>query len=287
MYRVAIEKYLVDWADKPLRDIQPEAIERKHRAIADEVQRAGRAYRGQVIANFSMATLRILWNFAADRIDDLPRNPVGRLKRAWFPELKRERHVKADQLPAFYRAVMDLPNPIQRDFLLLLLFYGLRFSEAASLTWDDVDFTTGVIRIPAARTKAGRKLDLPLVDPIHSMLVARRNLGRDRYVFPGHSKSGHIADLQGPFRQIEAATGIKVSAHDLRRTFATVCEETEITPFQLKCLLNHSIGRDVTSGYVQLSAPRLREAATKVANRMKELCGISEPPGVRRLRPRR
>jgi integrase len=263
MYRIAVERYLSGWLNRPLREITPEMVEQRHSAIADEVERGGR-YKGQVAANFAMITLRILWNFAADRLPDLPANPVRRLQRAWFPEQRRERHVRADQLPAFYAAIKQMDNHIARDFLVLLLFTGLRLGEASTLTWDDVNFHDRTIRVPAARTKAGRKLDLPMVDVAHGMLVARRSLGNGGFVFPGNGRAGHIVDLQTPLRQIEAATGIKVSPHDLRRTYVTVAESTEISPLHLKALVNHSLGGGITEGYVQMSVERLREPAQRV-----------------------
>jgi integrase len=41
---------------------------------------------------------------------------------------------------------------VARDYLLLLLFTGMRRGEAAAFRWDDVDFGLRVIRLPAART---------------------------------------------------------------------------------------------------------------------------------------
>ena len=55
-------------------------------------------------------------------------------------------------------------QPSPRDFLLFVLFTGLRLSEASSIRWEDVDLPLRVIRVTAARTKAGRKLDLPMSD---------------------------------------------------------------------------------------------------------------------------
>jgi hypothetical protein len=50
-------------------------------------------------------------------------------------------------------------------------------------------------------------------------------------------------------------------------------------------LVNHSLGHSVTAGYVVMSAERLREPAQKVANRIKQLCGIEDVGGnVKRLR---
>jgi len=35
-------------------------------------------------------------------------------------------------------------------------------TETATLTWDDIDLKARIIRVPSARTKSGRKLDLPM-----------------------------------------------------------------------------------------------------------------------------
>ena len=106
------------------------------------------------------------------------------------------------------------------------------------------------------------------------MLIARRQTGGD-YVFPANSKSGHIAEPKFAFAHVEKASGLRVSPHDLRRTFLTVAESTDISPLALKALVNHAIGNDVTAGYVQMSSERLRDAANKVNQRFLELCKCS------------
>jgi integrase len=88
-----------------------------------------------------------------------------------------------------------------------------------------------------------------------------------------------LSGADWPLRLVEKETGIKVAAHDLRRTFLTVAESCEISPLALKALANHATGNDVTAGYVQLSSERLREAAQRVADKMKELCEIAAPKG--------
>jgi integrase len=136
-YRLGVERYLTPWLDRPLREITGDMVEARHRAIAAEVGSAGR-YDGTSTANGAMRALRVLWNFAAERNPNLPPNPVRRLKRQWYAEPKRERIIRPDELPRFFAAVSRLPNPTARDYLLLLLFTGLRRSEAACLRWDDI-----------------------------------------------------------------------------------------------------------------------------------------------------
>jgi integrase len=76
----------------------------------------------------------------------------------------------------------------------------MRRGEAAALRWDDVDFGLGAIRLPAARTKAGRKLDLPMTDFVRSALAARQLIGRDAsgFVFPANSESRHTEARSSP-----------------------------------------------------------------------------------------
>ncbi len=203
-----------------------------------------------------------------------------RLRRAWYPEQRRETIVKASDLLTFYQAVTALPNTVQRDYILLILFTGLRLTEAAALRWEEIDFAERIIRVPASRTKAGRKLDLPMSDFLYDLFVARRAVGtRGPWVFPANSESGHIAEPKFPLRQVEKETGIKVTVHDLRRTYITVAESCDIPVYALKALVNHTMGTDVTAGYIIANAERLREPQQKVTDKLKAHIGMEGPAG--------
>jgi integrase len=286
-YTDVIERCLEPWLDLPLRSITPDMVESYHRELQKQVAKDTR-HSGHAMANRALATFGTLCNFAARRDPTLPPNPVRlRLERQWFPITRRERHVTVAQLPKFYAAMKELPNQIARDYLLLLLFTGMRRTEAATLTWDDVDFGSKVIRVAAMKTKAGRKLELPMTDVVHDLLVRRRQLGKDKFIFPANSNHGHIVDPKHPLRLIAKATGIEISAHDLRRTYITTAESCDISWSALKLLVNHQL-EGVTGGYVQVTPERLREPAQKVCDKLKEFCGVAGPQGanVKKLRPK-
>ncbi|MEJ2122006.1 MAG: integrase family protein [Alphaproteobacteria bacterium] len=281
-YRRFVERHLADWLDRPLRDITSEMVEKRHRSIKEGVEKRGKVggAKGHASANGTMRVLRLLWNYAAERQPELPDNPVKRLRRAWYPDERREQFVKPSELPGFYEAVTKLPNEIQRDYILFALFTGLRRREAATLRWDDVDLKDRMIRLPAERTKGRRKLDLPMSDFVADLLMARRTIGQDGpYVFPANSRSGHIEEPRFALDEVKKTSGIKVRMHDLRRTFITVAEECEMSVYALKALVNHSLGRDVTAGYIQLGPERLREPMQRITDRLKELIGITGPEG--------
>jgi integrase len=277
-YRMYVEKHLAPWRATQLKTITSEMVEARHRRIQQVVAAAGHS-NGHAAANQALVTLRIIWNFAAE-ISPLPPNPVRRLRKQWFPVARRTGMVKADDMPAFYDAVNDLPNAVHRDFLLLVLFTGMRKDETASLRWDDIDFKGKVIRVRAPRTKTGTKLDLPMSDFVHALLVARRAIGREEFIFAANSKAGYLMEPKNSLAAIAKATGIDIGVHDLRRTFLTVAESCDISPLALKALVNHSIGGGVTEGYIQMTVERLRAPAQKVADRLKELCGIGAAAGV-------
>jgi integrase len=264
-----IEKYLEPWLELQLRKINADMIESRHQSLADEV--------GKFTANGVMRTFRALWNFYAERVPDLPPNPVRILKQQWFAEPRRKRMIAADKMADFYRAVCALDNHITRDLLLLLTFTGLRKGEASSLRWDNIDLQQRTMTLSAAATKGKRVMVFPLSDIVHDMLVARRALGNAKFVFPGSGKHGHISDLQGPLRIIAKQTGIVFSPHDLRRGFSTAANSVGVSMTTLKALLNHAPGSDVTEGYICFSPDQLREPVQLITDKLKVLCGIKPP----------
>ncbi|MGB8606964.1 tyrosine-type recombinase/integrase [Bradyrhizobium sp.] len=275
-----VERTLTPWLDRPLREITGDMVEERHRAIAASIGKRG-INTGAVTANGAMKTFRTLYNFAIWRAHDLPPNPVRRLKKNnWFPEPAKTTTVPEERMAEFYAALQNLPHPVQRDYLTFLLFTGLRRSEAAKLRWTDIDLSKRVIHVPAENTKTNSAFDLPMSDFVHALLVTRRSLGNAGYVFPGRSAGKPIIGTTMPLRTVAKATGVQVSAHDLRRTYATVAEEANVSWLAMKALLNHSIKGDITARhYPQLKENRFREQVQKVADEMKKRCGIVDVEG--------
>ena len=289
-YTDAVHKHLADWLDTPLRSITREMVETKLGEIARKIAAARKSVRensltdepqngnGHATANGTMRALKVIYNFARSRSPNkpLPENPV-QLKGLWFHVEPRTRNIAdAGELRKFYEAVTDkkvLPNEVHRDYLLLLLYTGFRRNEAAALRWDEVDLPKRIIRLPRERVKGKHKLELPMSDLVHGLLVARRQLGNAQWVFPANSKSGHLEEPKFPLRAVADATGITISAHDLRRTFASIAAK-HVGWLDLKALVNHSVGKGVTEGYIQVTADDLREPTQKVADEIKKLAGI-------------
>ena len=270
-YRGEIERHLADWLNTPLKNINREMVEARHRAIAAEIAES-RGMNGNATSNRVLRSFRALYNHTADRVVDLPPNPV-RLRQMWHPVEPRERCLRGSEFARFYKAASELPNPVGRDYTRLLLFTGLRRGEASMIRWADVDFERQMFTIPAANTKTNRKLELPLTDVVRQILETRHSLGRTEYVFFSTSASGHVEEPKSFFRDIGEASGVRISPHDLRRSYLTVAESCDISPLALAALANHTMP-GVTSQYVRFTVDRLREPAQKVADKLKALCGI-------------
>lgn len=279
-YRSTIENYLTAWLDAPIRDITGEAVLKRHAAIAVEVARRNKGRRrgggpttGKATADGVMRALRAVWYHQAELDPTTPPNPV-RMKKGWFKVSARKRSVETDQLPAFYRAVDGLSNRAHRDFVLLLLFTGLRRNEAAALQWDEVKLKDRIIKLSEDRTKTKRPLDLPMSDFVHNLLVARRAVGKEGdYVFAANSESGHIEEPKFAFEQVAKACGVAVTPHDLRRTYTTVANGT-VSGRDARALVNHAIGGNVHDDYDMVTVEELRPAAQAVCDKLKALCEV-------------
>jgi integrase len=266
-YRGTITRCLHDWLDKPLGNISGSMIEDRYHEIAKQ---------SPSTATVCMTVFGSLYRFAARRDPKMPADPTEWLKGQRVEIPARDTMVGANRLAEFHRAVMKLENAIHRDFVLLILFTGMRRSETASLTWDRIDFVEKIIRVPASATKSKRPLVLPMSNFVFKLLKAKHALGDAKFVFPEpRSRSGHI-NARHVFEPIVKATGIDVSAHDLRRDFAQAARAARIHPYEIKGLLNHAAGKDVTHRhYAAPSTEDLREPAQRVADQIKAWCRIN------------
>jgi len=253
-----------DWRRRPLTSITREAITRRFNRLRDES--------GPAWANLCMRVLRAIFNFAhAKHTDDrgqspFAANPVKVLSemKAWVKVDRRRTVIKPHELADWYQAVQGLNNTTIRDYLLLLIFTGLRREEAARLRRQDIDFAGRTLTI--TDTKNRQPHTLPLPDFIHAMLRSRCDSIRGEYVFPGDGTRGYLVSPKKAKAKVIEATGISFSLHDLRRTFTTIAESLDIPAYALKRMLNHSDGSDVTAGYIVANVERLREPMQKVAD---------------------
>jgi len=273
-YNNVMNRAFVDWKDKPLLSITKDKIARLHAQLGE---RCGHAY-----ANLSMRMLRALFNFAAGQYEDaegrslIPENPVKRLSqtRAWYRIERRKTYIKPHDLDAWYEGILQLQNDVFRDYLLLILFTGLRRQEAAKLRWDQVDLNAQTLTV--TDTKNRQPHTLPLSDWLYNMLAQRKQQSSSLFVFPGPGKTGYIVEPRKQMAKVIKSSGVHFTIHDLRRTFITVAESLDISAYAVKRLLNHKMTSDVTAGYIISDAERLRKPMQMVTDFLLEKMNHSE-----------
>ena len=262
-YRNTVTNALGKWLHRPIITITPEKVMRKHRKLTDT---SGPAY-----ANNALRILRALYNYVRDEFEDekgrslFPENPVRRLSqtRSWNRLQRRQTVIHSVQLPKWWEAVNQLrvepfgtPANTVGDFLLVLLFTGLRRMEAAKLKKTDIELDAQ--RLIVRDTKNHETHVLPLTDFLFDLFQSRMEAVRGEYIFPGNDGVGYFIEPRAQIQKVINASGVTFTPHDLRRTFATAAEEIGVPPYTLKRLLNHKMGDDVTAGYVVSDLPMLR-----------------------------
>jgi len=273
-----------DWQNKALVDISKEMVAKRHTKVGSK--------HGEAYANLSMRFLRALLNFSIAQYEDgkgnaiLRENPVVRLTqtRAWYRVERRQTVIKPHQLAPWYQGVMLLKNDktfpqsaLVADYLLFLLFTGLRRQEAASLKWSDIDLKGRSLTI--RDTKNREPLTLPLADFIAGLLKERRANTDSEYVFAGAGKAGYLIEPRHQVQKVIEASGVSFTLHDLRRTFITSAESIDISAYALKRLVNHKMTNDVTAGYIIADVERLRAPMQKITDYLLKCAGINPVPG--------
>jgi integrase len=275
-YRYIFPRCLGDWMDLPVASITREMVVQRHLDLRRPT-RQGTS--GETQANQVMRILGTVLNFAAANyeIDGKPIilvNPVKKLSynRQWYPDRRRQTIIPDHKLADWYDAVISLRHKKIRDYLLLLLFTGLRRIEGATLRWEDVDFQSKVITIRAEIAKNKKEHRLPMSDFLEALLK-ERHLEKDssEFVFPGRGACGHIVDSDHVYAGVANKAGCPFTLHDLRRTFLTLAERLGFSYVVLKKLANHSGRNDTTFGYIVVDTERFREPMQKITNELLRL----------------
>lgn len=279
-YRYVMHEAFADWQNVALSKITKDMVAKRHRE---------RGERSRARADNAMRVLRALFNFAAGQYEDetgrsfFPENPVKRLShnRAWYRVGRRRTVIEVHQLKPWYRAVATLKSERStsrvetvRDYLLFLLFTGLRRGEAASLMWESVDLDGR--KFTVRDTKNREDHTLPLSDFVYDLLKRRYEARTSDFVFPGGGTRGYVVEPRRWMTQVTEQSGVAFTLHDLRRTFATTAERLDLSHYAVKRLINHKTGGDVTAGYIVSDVERLREPMQRIADFLKRAMDIEK-----------
>lgn len=143
-------------------------------------------------------------------------------------------------------------NSINCTFGLLayfLMYTGLRKGEALALQYEDIDFENKTINvyksvyhennqphIKSTKTISGIR-KVVLLDCLVDKLLHKKT---KEYIFSGTNKPLTNSQFQCRWKKYQEETGLNITAHQLRHTFATILFEADISPKDAQSIMGHS-----------------------------------------------
>jgi integrase len=262
-YRANFKMCLEDWHDRPVKSIgtEREGLRSLHQRV--------RKNHGDSIANQVHRLLSTIYNWHKDGCNDdtLPAFPKKAMPlitikaRDWAfddEELKAWWHATEEKDGEEIETGVKTTTTLKRAYWLTSLFTGARPGSIEGLTWRDIDFEKRTIFF--IKNKGNPAYTVPMADVLHDILKTYRDSDLttpNGWVFPSpHNKTGHLVD-------VKEKQGVQPKYH-LRHTFRTRLAGLGFTRDQAKMLMGHSLGGDVSSGYI--SAPLLIESLRPVIN---------------------
>ena len=235
-------------------------------------------------ANRLVEVLRKAFNLAPkwNIIDPILPNPARGIER--FPEKKRKRWVRPEEVKEIANAIDAEANVYVRAAIWLYLLTGVRRSELLHAKWSDIDWGQRMLRLPQSKGPALRGVEEEeLASQSGPALVLLQSIPREEknpYILPGAKKGRHLVNIAKPWNRIRKAAGVEdVRLHDLRRTVGSWMSQSKVDLNTIKDALRHaSIATTLT--YARLGADPAREAIEEYGQRVLAIAGKTEPADV-------
>ena len=199
------------------------------------------------------------------------------MKRETIPKMRPKTDcLQKEQLPAWFKAVRGLANPVVSAYLQTLLLTGARRNELAGLMWQDVDFKWQAITI---HDKVEGERTIPLTPYVATLLTGLPR--RNRWVFsaPGAKKGeGRLVEPRIPHNRALKVAGIEaLTIHGLRRSFGTLSEWVEVPAGVVAQIMGHKPSATAEKHYRQRPLDLLRMWHVKIEAWILEQVGIELP----------
>ena len=268
------------WRHRKVKDIARRDVRELVETIAERRLRKGTTEDGQeklgapIMSNRVLALVKKMFNFALDR-EWIDANPAARLKPV-APETARDRVLSPDEIRTFWRELDSEHHRVATLFRTLLLT-AQRSGEASRMRWsqlqpalfertaDGLAFPSKVEpivwTIPGADAKNGLAHEVPLSGAVIDLLrdlatsdeaerlrinstsrAKRTQTERpvSEYVFPSRKTEGPYVEIQKAVQRLRKRSRFGFTAHDLRRTAATLMADAGVPENIIPKILNHT-----------------------------------------------
>jgi len=252
---------------------------------------------------------------AAGRGGGLPPNPAAKIER--YAEEGRERFLTSEELGRLGDVLSEaetngLPydvdeagpkakhapksknrrrkiDPFAVAAIRLLILTGARLNEILHARWDYVDMERGLLNLPFAKSKTGKR-SVFLSAAALEILNGLPRVEGNPHLFPGEAldaakKGKPRSDLKRPWAAVCTAAGLEaLRLHDLRHSFASVGAGASLGLPIIGKLLGH-VRSETTQRYSHLGADPLRRAADTIGNTI--TAAMNRTPGAEVVRIKR
>jgi integrase len=205
---------LASLAARPIDEITPTVVAAFHERLEKK--------HGAIMANRAHEVLRAVYNHLIKKGLWAAVNPATGATRA--PKVDRAIILEDDQRRPFLDALDAEKNRDFAEFVALLLATGVRKSNLYCAEWSEIKLTRKVWEIPAAKSKNGLTMTIPLSKEAVALFRMREQKRKKDcpWVFPSklESESGHVEDYKNEFKRLKKKAGLSnFTMHDLRRSF--------------------------------------------------------------------
>jgi len=238
---------------------------------------------GRTQAGRDLRYLRAAYNLCALKFNlklpaKSPFKELNRMRDSWYLVASKTRIIGGVEggLEKWWKAVEGMrpsgkpqqSRDVLADYLELSLLWGVRRGELLSLPWDAVSLDDGVVRVAGTETKNAMEHLFPISNYARQLLQKRHalNFAMDEpcpWVFPSPMRNSagvrsHIVEASRAIAFVKARSGYDFSAHDLRRTFATIFNEMGAGEYSVKRALNHAAHDTASKHYIKTRIAKLR-----------------------------
>jgi integrase len=230
--RATLERLVLpQWGTWQISDIKRSDVRRLLDEIEDE--------RGGAMADQVLALLRRIMNWHAAYDDDFV-CPIVRGMACRKPEdRERERVLTDDELRAVWTTAGSFTGP-WGEFIRFLLLTACRRTEAAAMTWAEIE--GDVWTIASERHKTGATVSLPLSCAARDLIASLPRIDGCDFVFTTDGRRP-ISGFSTFKLKFDIACGVKDwRLHDLRRTARSLLSRAGVNPDTAERCLGHKIG---------------------------------------------
>ena len=164
-----------------------------------------------------MFALAEAWGMTAPR-----RNPCRSVRH--YKEHRRERFLTPEEYRRLGRVLDEAAGdgsvfPTAVPAIRLLLLTGCRKNEIVTLRWDDIDRTSGELRLRDSKTGARR---VPLTPAAEWVLAGIARIEGNPWVITGQNPGDHLKNLDAIWLRLRKRAGLDgVRIHDGRHSYAS------------------------------------------------------------------